>query len=256
MRFSTEKQKHTKTQPKSWKLCSIWWTFWELQVQEVASQIALRNCSKKMMRSQDILKPGSQNIKRLLLKEIKQLKLMHLVLLCVCKGAEICPHWTHSFDIPISYLGLVSCSFPSWVPSGYNTGVGCSGSGLGTGQPICLHPDFSQGSPSGETVVAWWLQHPLFTDMAGNISMWARAPHSSTLAWKIPRTEEPGRLQSMGLLGVRHDWETSFSLFTFLHWRRKWQPTPVILPGESQGWGSLVGCCLWGRTETDTTEAT
>ena len=44
--------------------------------------------------------------------------------------------------------------------------------------------------------------------------------------------------------------------FTFMHWRRKWQPTSVFLPGESQGWGSLVGCCLWGRTESDTTEAT
>ena len=43
--------------------------------------------------------------------------------------------------------------------------------------------------------------------------------------------------------------------FTFICWRRKWQPTPVFLPGESQGWGSLVGCCLWGRTESDTTEA-
>ena len=46
------------------------------------------------------------------------------------------------------------------------------------------------------------------------------------------------------------------SLSTFMHWRRKWQPTPVILPGESQGRGSLVGCHLWGRTESDTTEAT
>ena len=44
--------------------------------------------------------------------------------------------------------------------------------------------------------------------------------------------------------------------FTFMHWRRKWQPTPVFLPGESQGQGSLVGCCLWGRTESDTTEVT
>ena len=42
----------------------------------------------------------------------------------------------------------------------------------------------------------------------------------------------------------------------FMHWRRKWQPTPVFLPGESQGWRSLVGCHLWGRTESDTTEAT
>ena len=82
------------------------------------------------------------------------------------------------------------------------------------------------------------------------------APHSSTLAWKIPWTEEPGGLQSMGSLRVRHDWATSLSLFTLMRWRRKWQPTPVFLPGESQGWGSLVGCRLWGRTESDTTEAT
>ena len=84
----------------------------------------------------------------------------------------------------------------------------------------------------------------------------AMAPHSSTLAWKIPRTGEPGRLQSMGLRRVGHDWATSLSLFTFMHWRRKWQPTPVFLPGESQGQRSLVGCSLWGRTESDTTEAT
>ena len=74
----------------------------------------------------------------------------------------------------------------------------------------------------------------------------AMVPHSSTLAWKIPWAEEPARLQSMGLLRVGHDWATSLSFFTFLHWRRKWQPTPVFLPGESQGPGSLVGCCLWG----------
>ena len=82
------------------------------------------------------------------------------------------------------------------------------------------------------------------------------APRSSTLAWKIPWTEEPGRLQSMGSLRVGHDWATSLSLFTFMHWRRQWQPTPVFLPGESQGRGSLVGCPLWGRTELDTTEVT
>ena len=75
----------------------------------------------------------------------------------------------------------------------------------------------------------------------------AMAPHSSTLPWKIPWTEEPGRLQSMGSLRVRHDWLTSLSLLTFMHWRRKWQPTPLFLPGESQGRGSLVGCCLWDR---------
>ena len=53
----------------------------------------------------------------------------------------------------------------------------------------------------------------------------------------------------VGSLRVGQDWATSLSLFTFMHWRRKWQPTPVFLPGESQGWGSLVGCHLWGHTE-------
>ena len=84
----------------------------------------------------------------------------------------------------------------------------------------------------------------------------AMAPHSSTLAWKILWTGEPGGLLSMGSHGVGHDWAPSLSLFTFMLWRRKWQPTPVFLPGESQGQGSLAGCHLWGRTESDTTEVT
>ena len=75
----------------------------------------------------------------------------------------------------------------------------------------------------------------------------AMATYSSTLAWKIPWMEEPGRLQSMGSLRVGHNWATSLSLFTFMHWRRKWQPTPVFLPEECQGRGSLAGCHLWGR---------
>ena len=79
------------------------------------------------------------------------------------------------------------------------------------------------------------------------------APHSSTLAWKIPWTEEPGGLQSMGSLS-----RTRLNDFTsiFMHWKRKWQPTPVFLPGVSQGRGILVSCRLWGRTESDTIEAT
>ena len=83
----------------------------------------------------------------------------------------------------------------------------------------------------------------------------AMATHSSTVAWKIPWTEKPVRLQSMGSWRVRHNWVISLSLFTFMHWR-KWQPTPVFLPGESQGQLSLVGCHLWGRTESDMTEVT
>ena len=97
-----------------------------------------------------------------------------------------------------------------------------------------------------------WVFHMMYA------AYWEKAmvPRSSTLAWKIPWMEEPGGLQSMGLLRVRHDWAISLSLFTFMHWRRKWQPTPVFLPGESQRQGSLVGCHLWGRTELDTTEVT
>ena len=75
------------------------------------------------------------------------------------------------------------------------------------------------------------------------------APHSSTPAWRIPWMEEPGRLQSMGSLS-----RTRLSDFTFMHWRGKWQPTPVFLPGESQGWGSLVGYNPRGHKESDMTE--
>ena len=82
----------------------------------------------------------------------------------------------------------------------------------------------------------------------------AMAPHSSTLAWEIPWMEEPGGLQSMGSWRVGHDWRdwaTSLSLFNFLHWRRKCQPTPVFLPEESQGRGSLVGA-IYGVAQSQT----
>ena len=92
---------------------------------------------------------------------------------------------------------------------------------------LCSHHQCRRFSPNP-------LQHLLFVDFL-------MVPHSSTLAWKIH--------------GVAKS-RTRLSDFTFMHWRRKWQPTPVFLPGESQGWGTLVGCRLWGRTESDTTEAT
>ena len=84
----------------------------------------------------------------------------------------------------------------------------------------------------------------------------AMAAHSSTLAWKILWTGDPGGLPSMGSHGVGRDWAPSLSLFTLMHWGRKWQPSPVFLPGESQERGSLVGCHLWGHTESDMTEVT
>ena len=87
------------------------------------------------------------------------------------------------------------------------------------------------------------------------------APHSSTLAWKILWMEEPGRLQSMGSLRVGYE-ESDMTERLHFHFSLSYigegngTPTPVFLPGESQGRGSLVGCRLWGRTESDTTEVT
>ena len=71
---------------------------------------------------------------------------------------------------------------------------------------------------------------------------------SPTLQTDSLPAEPPGKPKNTGV--------GSLSLFTFMHWRRKWQPTPMFLPGESQGQGSLVGCRLWGHTESDMTEAT
>ena len=71
----------------------------------------------------------------------------------------------------------------------------------------------------------------------------AMVPHSSTLAWKVPWTEEPGGLKSMGSLRVGHDWATSLSLFTFMHWRRKWQPlycSCLENPRDGGAWWAAV----------------
>ena len=69
------------------------------------------------------------------------------------------------------------------------------------------------------------------------------------LSQESPATGDGGRKYSYIL-------KLLFHFLAVFHWRRKWQPTPVFLPGESQGQGSLVGCRLWGHTESDTTEAT
>ena len=98
---------------------------------------------------------------------------------------------------------------------------------------VVLSDTFQGWVLTGKRASAW-----LFGDVYARNPEKAMAPHSSTLAWEIPWMEEPGRLQSMGSRRVRHDWVTSLSLFTFMHWRRKWQPTPVFLPGESQDGGA------------------
>ena len=79
----------------------------------------------------------------------------------------------------------------------------------------------------------------------------AMAPHSSTLAWKIPWMEEPGRLQSLGSLRVRHNWATSLLLFTFMHWRRKWQPLQCSClenPRDGGAWWAAVYGVTQSRT--------
>ena len=68
----------------------------------------------------------------------------------------------------------------------------------------------------------------------------AVATHSSTLTWKIPWTEELGRLQSMGSRRVRHDLTTSLSFFTFLHWRRKWQCSCLENPRDGGAWWTSI----------------
>ena len=82
------------------------------------------------------------------------------------------------------------------------------------------------------------------------------APHSSTLAWKIPWKEEPGGLQSMGVAGSRTRLSDLTFPFHFHALEKEMATHSSVLPGESQGQGSLVGCRLWGCTELDTTEAT
>ena len=116
---------------------------------------------------------------------------------------------------------------------------------------------------------------------AGSIPGSGRSPeegmaiHSSILAWRIPWTEEPAGLQSMGSQRVGHDWSNLACMHAAIKnkcqcwrpkrhwfdcwvrnipWRRKWQPTPVFLPGESHRWRSLLGYSPWGRKESDTTE--
>ena len=95
------------------------------------------------------------------------------------------------------------------------------------------------------SLVSWFCKESVMYSVA-NVAggTWDRGEGDGTpLHWKIPWTEEPGGLQSMGLLRVRHDWATSLALFTFTHWRRKWQPTPCLQNPRDRGawWAAFYG---------------
>ena len=78
--------------------------------------------------------------------------------------------------------------------------------------------------------------------------------HSSILAWRIPWTEEPSGLQSMGSQRVGHDSVTNTFIFIGPWAVAQSFKGPVLLHGKSHGWRSLVGCSPWGREESDMTE--
>ena len=157
-------------------------------------------------------------------------------------------------------VSVLPVNVQGWFPLGLTDLISLLSEGLSrvlSSTTVQKHPSFS-AQPSLQSnfdIHTWLLEKTVALTIQTFVDTEkAMAPHSSTLAWKIPWTEEPGRLQSMGSLRVRHSWATSLSLFTFLHWRRKWQPTPVFLTGKSHGRRSLVGCSPWGRYELDMTE--
>ena len=103
-------------------------------------------------------------------------------------------------------------------------------------------------------VIPWTVAHQAPLSMGfSSQGYWSGLPFPSPGDLPKPGIEPESPALRVDSLPVSH---LGISLFTFMHWRRKWQPTAVFLPGESQGRGSLVGCRLWGRTESDTTEAT
>ena len=93
-------------------------------------------------------------------------------------------------------------------------------------------------------MILWISANSLFLHLLSPLSTLpekAMAPNTSTLAWKIPWMEEPGGLQSMGSLRVGHDWTTSLSLFTCMHWRKEMATHSSVLAWRSPGTGEPGG---------------
>ena len=111
------------------------------------------------------------------------------------------------------------------------------------------------GSVKSDSLRAHGLQHTRLPCLSPSPKVCSGEGNGTPLQYSCLENPMDGGAWWAAVHGVAKS-RTRLSNFTFTHWRRKWQPTPVFLPGESQRWGSLVGCCLWGRTESDTTEAT
>ena len=129
----------------------------------------------------------------------------------------------------------------------------CLGAGWGMRGPLqgyssllSARPPQQALHPSPGYLSQWSLPIPSFTTREGD---------GTPLQYSCLENPMDRGVWWAAVHGVAKSW-TRLSDFTFMHWRRKWQPTPVFLPGESQGRGSLVGCPQLGRTESDTTEAT
>ena len=100
-------------------------------------------------------------------------------------------------------------------------------------------------------------QFPLQPYIFGFFISGFREGNGTPLQYSCLKNPMDGGAWQAAVHGVANSWTRLSNFpFTFIYWRRKWQPTQVLLPGESQGRGSLVGFHLWGRIELDATETT
>ena len=164
---------------------------------------------------------------------------------CVpCIGRWILNHWTTSevLSAPI-WWGLVHFHI-SFSQSGFPSDSNGKESACNAEDPGSIpRSGRSPGEENGYPLQYSCLENPMDSP---------RGRKESQRVWHDWETNTHTHIHTHIIMKLK----TSFSLFTFMHWRRKWQPTPVFLPGEYQGQGSLVGCRLWGHTESDMTEVT
>ena len=138
-----------------------------------------------------------------------------------------------------------------WDFPGKNTGVGCHFLFRGSSQPrdqtwvSCIAGRFLSDCATREASFTYVCIHT-------HTHRYIYASYQIIFLYRLLQNVEYTFL----CCKVGSCWLSIWYIVAFMHWRRKWQPAPVFLPGESQGRWSLMGCCLWGHTESGTTEAT